>query len=467
MTRPTATTSQNNGPTSPNRVLPGEKPRRKNYLIPILEIPSFLLILNAADRLIYPRTVYDSTVRTSKGHLLHGPWVYDADPFNINQVGHPYQGATMYGLARTSGLNFWESLVYANVGSLSWKIAGETDAPSINDQITTAQAGSILGEELYRMASLLLERGGRQPESWREWFATLISPPTGLNRLIFGDRFKPVESRNPATFTRVELGDTNTAGVKDSQVPKRAITQNGATADFSMAYGLPGKDGYRYIRPLDYFDFEIAYTASAKNSFPVILTRGLLFGTTYEGGDDYRGVWGLYGSYDYMSPQLFRVSSTAASLGTTGQWWVSPGLALQDTAMGGIGFGAAGVTGVSTPNNYHYGTTPQGLLALRLIMSDRAMFDTTAREYYISRLSKPGNARDNIARVNVSLMFRVWRRHALGIQYVYTQRNASYSNLPNQRQSVGTIGLAYNFIGDRHFGAVGWGDNGSSDPEDF
>jgi hypothetical protein len=34
-------------------------------------------------------------------------------------------------------------------------MAGETDPPSINDMITTGQAGSLLGEALYRMADLV------------------------------------------------------------------------------------------------------------------------------------------------------------------------------------------------------------------------------------------------------------------------------------------------------------------------
>jgi len=42
----------------------------------------------------------------------------------------------------------------------------------------------------------------------------------------------------------------------------------------------------------------------------------LLLGRTYEIGADYRGVWGLYGSYDYIAPQSFRVSTTALSLGS-------------------------------------------------------------------------------------------------------------------------------------------------------
>jgi len=31
--------------------------------------------------------------------------------------------------------------------------------------------------------------------------------------------------------------------------------------------------------------------------------RGLLLGTSYELGDDYRGIWGLFGIFDYRSPQ--------------------------------------------------------------------------------------------------------------------------------------------------------------------
>jgi uncharacterized lipoprotein YddW (UPF0748 family) len=38
-------------------------------------------------------------------------------------------------------------------------------------------------------------------------------------------------------------------------------------------------------------------------------------------------VWGLYGSYDYIAPQVYRISSTALSLGTTAEWIINPSLA--------------------------------------------------------------------------------------------------------------------------------------------
>src|SRR5580704_5720754 len=62
--KPTRDSANNTGPTSPDRVLPGEPPRRKNYWIPALEIPSFLVLLNQYDRFAYPDTVYRSGLQS-------------------------------------------------------------------------------------------------------------------------------------------------------------------------------------------------------------------------------------------------------------------------------------------------------------------------------------------------------------------------------------------------------------------
>jgi len=310
------------------------------------------------------------------------------------------------------------------------------------------------------MACVVLENGGDQPSLWRKIGAAIISPPLGFNRLVFGNKFSPtLERRNPAIFARLRLGDSQTADVYDNQNTTHPVQKSEGTVDFAMAYGLTGKPGYRYMRPLDYFHFEINTTANSSNYVENILTRGLLFGKPYEKGDNYRGVWGLYGSYDYIAPQIFRVSSTAASLGTTAQWWLAKQIALQGTGLGGVGFGAAGTTGGSGARDYHYGATPQALLALRLIMADRIMLDMTAREYYVSNLGATENATENISRVDASFTVRVYGPHAIGIQYIYSQRDARYTNIPNRHQSVGAVSLAYNYLFAPHFSAVEWGRN--------
>jgi Domain of unknown function (DUF3943) len=453
--------------SSPGKVLNWETGAGKSYLIPALEIPGFLALLNGYDRIFYSndtqdgKKVYSSTFSSTWDHLRKQNWVFDKDPFNINQFSHPYQGATMYGLARSSGLGFWESLVYSNVGSFLWKMAGETDPPSINDQITTGNAGSLLGEALFRMASLVVRDQGGKPDVWHELGAAIISPPTAFNRLAFGDRFKTVfPSHDPATFWRFQLGSSF-----------NSISQLDATLDFGMSYGLPGKPGYTYTRPLDYFDFDISGFARASNPVGNVLLRGLLYGRDYQAGNDYRGIWGLYGSYDYLSPAVFRVSNTALSLGTTGQYWVAPGIALQGSLLGGVGFGAAGTTPVAEgARDYHYGVAPQALLALRLLFGNRAAVELDARGYYVTgsgqfnSLSTGSNPVDSaggsemIVRVKTGFNIRVYRRHGLGLQFVESSRDSQYGSQVSRHQSDGTVSLVYTYLGDSHFGAVEWRD---------
>ena len=141
---------------------------------------------------------------------------------------------------------------------------------------------------------------------------------------------------------------------------------------------MPGKPGYTYTRPFDYFSIQA--TASSANGAENLMTRGLLFGKDYGFDANYRGVWGLYGSYDYIAPQTFRVSSTALSLGTTGQWWLSDSIAIQGTALSGVGYAAVGTTRSTADNDYHYGLAPQALVALRFIFGERASIDLTGRE---------------------------------------------------------------------------------------
>jgi len=438
----------------------------KSHWIPAVEILGFEALLNVYGRLVYPddvdpqysegHKVFSVTPSTTWRHLTKGPWGFDGDSFQVNQIQHPYQGAVYQGFARSAGLGFWESAAYTFLGSFVWEVAGETTKPSINDQVASGIGGSLLGEPLFRLSSLVLEDGGENPGFWRELGAAALSPPAGFNRHIFGDRFKGVfPSHSPATFTRVRLGANLTEHASGPGADNE-ITRNEASLDYYLAYGLPGKDGYTYDRPFDYFD--IQFTAvSSRNVFENIMTRGLLYGKKYEVGDDYRGVWGLYGSFDYISPQVFRVSSTTLALGTTGQWWLTRAIALQGSAFGGIGYGAGGVVHPTEFRDYHYGAAGHGLLAARLIFGDKAMFDMTAREYYITGFgSTQQDGSERIFRGNASFTVSVYKRHGFGIQYIMSRRDASSDIVPKSHQTVGTWSIAYNFLGDSRFGAVEW-----------
>ncbi|MDO8945934.1 MAG: DUF3943 domain-containing protein [Desulfocapsaceae bacterium] len=451
-------------PDDPESAMSWETGAGKSYLIPALEIPAFLVLLNGYNRLIgYPNLeengvkVYDTDLSTFGNHIAHGPWGVDTDAFDINQFAHPYQGSMYHGFARSAGLSYWESLLYTNVGSFLWETGGETTNPSINDQFASGIGGSFFGEALFRMAGLVLEGDGGKPGFWQEVGATMISPSTGINRLAFGNRFKPIfPSHNPATFSRVQLGASLKSDQNDKSVTSPKVRTE-ATADFTMAYGLPGKPGYSYTRPFDYFHFEFTTLGNKDNPFDDVMIRGLLLGTDYKAGDSYRGIWGLYGGYDYISPHIFRISSTSLSLGTTYQWWLSRAVALQGSALGGVGYAAAGNVSQVGERDYHYGVAPQGLVGLRLIFGDRAMFDLTGRAYYLTgHGGDDPEGREDIERLSTGFTVRIYGRHALGIQYSGSVRDAQYPDRADSHQSLGTVSLVYTFLGKARFGAVEW-----------
>jgi hypothetical protein len=428
---------------------------RKSYAIPAAEIVVFDSLLNFFDR-HFVGDEYKSNARSVRRNL-RSTWVVDSDPFTVNQLGHPYQGSMYHGFARASGLDYWQGLGYTFLGSALWEIAGETTTPSRNDQINTGIGGTFLGEALFRMANLTLEH--EHPSSfWREVAAAAISPPVGVNRVAFGDRFRYVfPSHDPVYFTRFQVGYSGSAQGDGAGVSTVSLKRHELQGDFFMDYGLPGKRGYEYTRPFDYFSFQA--TASSANGFENVMTRGLLIGRDYAAGDRYRGVLGLYGNYDYIAPQTFRVSTTGVSLGTTGQWWASDRIALQGTGLLGVGYAAAGTEHATSDRDYHYGVAPQALLNLRTIVGPRWALDVTAREYFVSRLGAAARGgHENIMRMDAVLTWRVRGRHGVSLKYLGNRRDTYYPDAGGHSQRRGTLGIFYTLLGHDTFGAVEWRD---------
>src|SRR5690349_13225588 len=61
---------------------------KASHLIPALELPGFLALLNGYDRVAYAhqtengRKIYASTFTTTWDHLRAQRWIHDQDPFN-------------------------------------------------------------------------------------------------------------------------------------------------------------------------------------------------------------------------------------------------------------------------------------------------------------------------------------------------------------------------------------------------
>jgi hypothetical protein len=426
----------------------------KSYGAAALEILGFQVVLNRVDHAFVKPDDYGVSVGSIRRNL-RSSWGEDRDPFEINQMGHPYQGSVYFNIARSNGLTFWESLGYAFAGSAVWEVAGETTPPSRNDQITTSFGGSFLGEALYRMANLVLDRGNGSAPTLRETGAALVSPALGYNRQS-GRARRAAElwaGAPPATFSRLQLGASNPAS--SNVGPSLATKRREVAADFALEYGLPGKAGYTYHKPFDYFLFRAR--VSNANGLESLTSRGLLFGAPYGHGAHLRGIAGIYGSYDYLSPQLFRIASTGVSVGSNVQLWLARDLALQAHASTGVGYTATGTIRASSSGQYHYGFAPQTMLGLRLIYDDSFSLDLSSSAFFDGKLTSPDTGgNDRVLRGDASLTYRITGPHAVSLKYLTSRRRFSFPGVPERQQRYDSVGLYYTLQLSRGMGSVNW-----------
>ncbi len=435
-----------------------QRPRStRDYFLPAAEIVGFEFVLNQFNRnFASDEEDYQTNAHTIRKNFRRGFGI-DRDQFTINQIGHPYQGSIYYGFARFAGFNFWESMAFTGAGSLLWEEAGETTRPSLNDQITTTFGGSFLGEPLVRMAKLFWADGSAGDASVENLDAAVASPPLAIDKLAVGhtsDSNPP--NRPPRVFSQFHLGVLDNFHISAGN-QEDAVDETVAAAMFEMEYGLPGEPGYTYSRPFDYFNFEGTLDSNRGDPIESVFVRGLLYGEDYSVSSDYHGVYGLYGTYDYLAPGLFRAGSTGLAIGTTGEWRMERDVTLEGTLLAGGGFGAAGtIHDTDGAHDYHYGGIPQSMAALRLRLGDRTTIDLSGREYYVvgSSSEEDSSNAENVAAVQAAITWRIFGPNAVSVMYGSSWRNAPLEATSDQHQQVETVGLYYTYLPSGRLGPV-------------
>jgi len=422
----------------------------KNYWVPVLEITAWNVIQNRWSYYFGDTAVYDVSWETWKANLTE-PWWWDADQFSTNGFAHPYMGALYYNMARGNGLNFWESAGYSFGGSLMWELFGETEHPSVNDQITTPWAGTIFGEIQHRLSNRILDAGGADPSFWHEFGALVLNPAEGFNRILYGNKYRPNDINQEPFHGEFKLyagilSEAYEAGVwKDPGIP--------VGLSVHVVNGVPGSD-FTVKRPFDYFDASFNLTINkdtlTSSGFMTFTLRGAVLAWMY-GEAPSRGLHGLYFNYDYIAPSIFRVQSSNLAYGTTGQvdWgtW-----ALQGHAALGLGFGAAGASTAETSEgkrDYHFGGQAAANLEGNLFYEDTLRFGVRAREYVTGeKITDKQEIIEDISYLTAALTWRVTGRHAIGVEGITARRNAHYPDIPDIRSRVSTLTLSYQMLGD-------------------
>jgi hypothetical protein len=373
------------------------------------------------------------------GQNFRKGWIIDTDPYWVNSLGHPYEGAMFYDAARSTGHGVYESFGFAFLGSLIWEEFMEKQSPSINDQITTSAGGSILGEVLYRMHRLVLDSGGASPSGWREFFAFLVSPPAGFNRWTSGDRYRGEVLLPTSWIGEFQLG----AVIGGSTTDHRTGATTTATGPWTkigahILYGVPGTPDLRLKQPFDHFDLAVSFAfTDAVEATGGLLIRALIIGDTIGSGQGFGGLWGLFGSYDVIGVPLFKATGAGfgpgVSLMSRWGWFELHGTALAEF----MPWAGGGSMQALFARDYHYGPGANGLFQLRGHFGDRATLDLSIREYLISGAYATGESED-ISYGRASLTVRVHGPHAVGVSTDWARRHANYPTTPDisQRSTV-------------------------------
>lgn len=108
------------------------------------------------------------------------PPIWDEDPWPVNYIGHPYQGAVFFNSLRSQNCSFMASAGFNIFHTLLWEYVIEAvmERPSIQDLITTPLCGIALGE-LFHYLTKKMHRGGFS--TGEKILVTIINPAYVIN----------------------------------------------------------------------------------------------------------------------------------------------------------------------------------------------------------------------------------------------------------------------------------------------
>ena len=278
---------------------------KKHYVIPAAEMLVESGLLFCFNRYVTPEKNYGHVEWSDIEHNLTSKWVWDQDEYNINQICHPYQGASYFTTARSAGLNFWESAAYTTLfGNIPWELFCECETPAINDLIITTVGGASLGEMFHRFFA----------DAWHtkfRWMGYFIAPFEAINYHIF--KWEPgiMPDRTEELDTFFFAG----AYIKSSRFDSMAqdlydfyhfVVGVGINAVYGKPYGHNTKE------PFDSFEFHLQAARSPSESYLVTLfTDGYLWSRKVSTGLNSASTIGLSLHYNFVYTDVINYSDNS------------------------------------------------------------------------------------------------------------------------------------------------------------
>jgi hypothetical protein len=330
---------------------------------------------------------------------IHSGWVWDTDNFGINMFGHPYQGGAYFRSGRTNGLNFWESVPLAFLGSAQWEFFGETTKPSLNDFYNTGFGGIIVGETVYRLVMLIRDNQARGAgRVLRELAAFPLDPAGGLQRLVEGNFTRvyanPGEHLPPPLALQLQTGVRQ---ARDSIVSGTREVRGVLVAELSYgdAFATP------YQRPFDVF---LARALIGPQASPIgeLRIAGRLYGRELTNPSaPVRTIFTVRQKFEYTRNPAYKFGGQSLEAGVVAGFSLAKGVEVRTEGyaeaiiLGAVDAPGAGAPG--TPRTYDFGPGVGTDLALSLQVRHFPVF--AARYHWAMVHSVSGSPADHFTQL--------------------------------------------------------------------
>lgn len=396
--------------------------KQRSYLVPAAEIVLFnAAVMGSA----YAAGMdWADTGPSVVARNLTGGWAFDDDAYSTNQLAHPFSGSLAFSAARSTGHEFWVSGLYTIGGSALWEVV-ENEVPSTNDMITTPIGGMFIGEAMHRVGRALLYRGYGKPNWIRKTGATIMDPVGAINRSAWGDAW--AKTIPPSLNAHFGVG---------YQQPSRAFGgTHGGDAQFHVEafveHGMLGDTAFQPRRPLDHFTLQAAVNANGDDLEGLLYVHGMLLGSGIRGGERIRGMYGMFGAYDFNNNNFVRASALGVGPGGTAE------IPLGDRGyIGGtvaaylVPYGAAGgVNEEEGPMNDHH--DGPGLAQMVEVQGGRRgnfQLKLNTRAYEIQGRLVGDEANELVLVTTAGARVNLNAHHAIGLEGTYSYRRASYED---------------------------------------
>ena len=406
-------------------------PFEKNYWLPAVEIVGLNFSIWAYSRYLTSEGWSAISWQSIKNNFKNG-FVWDLDGYLMNQFMHPYHGSNYYNLARSNGLEFWESAPYAVGGSLMWEYFMENEAPSYNDIVNTPVTGIILGEISYRVSNLIIDEGTVGFERFlREFTSTLIDPMQGFNRLIRGDMWKAGKPNKHSKFDVIVSSGVHNVFFSSKMNDSKSYVALRADLNYGNQFSVSD-----HQKPFDYFTLHTEVNFAPGDNIAGIFASGVLWDNKLKLFENSKNIIGVYKEVDIHINTVYKLSATSVTGQIINTVPLSTSVSMQNYfGLSAILMGATNSQYASeSGKDYNIGPGASAKIGVQVTFKNFGEIYSNYKRFWIHTLSG-AEGEEFVGLMNIGINYQLLEKSYLGLDFLLYERYGDYKYFPNTQDA--------------------------------